>query len=231
MFNRIKMTKNDILVILNNDSWFRPGQGQKKTTMVDNNGNTIEVSESYYHTFSSKEQIIIRVSDHGTSLQTWVKRRVDPSKSIQNLSVVFSNEPVNSNIKTEPITVFDSKGNPKKTYIYFVVEQYKYRIDSLSKSDFKKFVNCLKSLNDNKVFSDPFRKKPSKKASRTILEPQDENGNPVPASVNNIHARQNIVLKNKNNEIDANGNIITEIITRIVREEVKKYFLNKYKKF
>ena len=95
------ITENDVLLILNNDPWFRPSNSENKKRIIDANGKFIEVPESYYHNYLGGGGITIRVSNHGTSLSTWLKRRTDPSKAKQNLSVVLSNEPVTSKVVTE----------------------------------------------------------------------------------------------------------------------------------
>ena len=113
--------------------------------------------------------IIIRVSEHGTSLNTWIRRRTDPSQSLQNLSVIFSNEPVSSKMITEPVKYTDKEGKVALRYLYFVVEQYVYKMENLSKNDFIKFIKKLKLLNSDKVFKDPFKKKPNKREKRIIF--------------------------------------------------------------
>ena len=221
------ITENDVLLILHNDTWFAPSQSDIKKKIVDENGNQIEVAESYYHTSNDGSQIIIRVSNHGTSLNTWVKRRNDPSKSLQNLSVVFSNGPVSSEVKTEPIKMQDENGNTVQRYLYFVVEQYAYRMDRISKADFLKFIEIVKSLDSNNVFQDPFKKKPSKKAARTVLIPKTIDGGDVPPSNNPIHPRQDAVVRNRKHEIDAEGNIVKDSRERwmghVISEVINQY--------
>lgn len=229
------ITENDVLLILHNDPWFKPSGSERKKTIVDNDGNQIEVAESYYNTIDNTGQVIIRVSNHGTALRTWIKREDDPSQSIQNLSVIFSNEPVSSNRLIEPVKMQDKNGNIVNKYKYFVVEQYVYRMDALSKKDFLSFLKKIKALDNSKVFKDLFRKKPTKKAQRTVLEPDKEDGTPVPPSTNTVHPRQRIVAQNKDYEIDAQGDIIKDsrkrrkvilesTIRRIVSEELSKYY-------
>ena len=98
------------MLILYDDPWFSPSGSVKKKTIIDEKGKTIEVHESYYRKIRGGEQILIRVSNHGTSLNTWVKRKADPSKSLQNLTVVFSNEPISSKSVIEPIEIEDTDG-------------------------------------------------------------------------------------------------------------------------
>ena len=217
------ITERDVLLILYNDPWFTPSGSVKKKTIIDENGKTIEVPESYYRKIKGGEQILIRVSNHGTSLNTWVKRKADPSKSLQNLTVVFSNEPVSSKRVIEPIEIEDTDGNVVEKNLYFVVEQYVYRMENLSKNDFLKFLKKLKMLDNNKVFTDPFKKKPKKKAARTVLIPRTTDEKEVPPTNNPVHPRQTIVANNKDYEVDADGNLIKETkrwLNQIVKEVI-----------
>lgn len=227
------LTEDKILLFLHNDKWFRPSPSQFTKIINDEDGNEIEVSKSYYHTYSGGEQISIRVSEHGTSLNTWVKRRTDPTSTLQNLSVVFSNEPVTSKVETQPDLQVDSNGNKVEKYIYFVVEQYVYRLDSISISDFKKVINRLKNLDDNTVFTDPFKKKPSKTANRKVLTPNDMDGRKISSVTNPVHPRQTVVADNPNNEVDAKGKVLPESKIRInesqlrsiIRETIRRVLL------
>lgn len=221
------ITENDVLLILNNDPWFRPSNSENKKRIIDANGNQIDVAESYYHNTTDGTQISIRVSNHGTSLNTWVKRRTDPSQSLQNLSVVFSNEPISSKVMTEPVRTQDESGNIIERDLYFVVEQYVYKMDNLSKRDFTKFIKRLKTLDSNTVFRDPFKKKASKRAARTVLTPQTSSGENIPPTNNPIHSRQSAVVRNKDHEVDAQGNVIKDGMERkinnIVVETIYRY--------
>lgn len=204
------ITKDEVLLILHNDKWFRPSESENKEKIVDGNGNEIEVATSYYHDTQSGGQILIRVSNHGTWLNTWIKRKKDPSQSLQNLSVIFSNEPVVKKSFTEPTEYVDNNGNIDYRYQYFVVEQYTYRMDNLSKTDFISFIKKLKVLDGNKVFTDPFKKKPNKRATRNVLTPQTMSGEDIPPTNNPVNPRQTIVANNKDYEVDAEGNIIKD---------------------
>ena len=220
------MTKNDILILLNTDKWFRPGKGKNTIEMIDSDGNKVNVSRSYYHIYNNGDQMWLRVSEHGTYLKTWLKRIIDPTKSLQNLSIIFSDEPVSSDLKTEKELVIGNDGRQKEVYTYFVVEQYWYHINNLSKNDFKVFTKKLKSLGNDNVFTDPLKKKSSKRASRSVLEPQKEDGTVILPSTNPVHPRQTAVANNKDYEIDAGGNIIEKrlfvIIDNIITEEINK---------
>lgn len=221
------LTNEQILSYLYHDSWFTPSKSPKKHKIIVD-GKEIEVSESYYHIYDDIGQIVIRVSDHGTYLNTWVKHKDDPTISLQNLSVVFSNGPIEYSKKTEPRKIREKDGTISTKYIYFVVEQYAYRLNNLNEEDFKKVIGQVKKLDTNTVFLDPLRKKPSKKANRTPLTPNDINDNPIPSSTNNVHPRQSIVAANKDNEVDAFGNVlanesITCKISQIITETVNSY--------
>ncbi len=204
------MTKEQILIYLNNDSWFSPSKSNEKYKIQIGDNTTIEVAKSYYHIFDEIGQIVIRVSEHGTYLNTWVKHKDDPTISLQNLSVVFTNTPVEYSTKIEPREIEKEDGSITTEYIYFVVEQYVYRLDNLNEKDFKTVIKQIKTLSNSKVFRDPLKKKPSKVASRTVLTPTDLNNRPIPPTKNSIHSRQTIVANNKDKEIDAKGNIIPE---------------------
>ncbi len=224
------ITENEILLILHKDPWFRPSESEYKKKILDDDGNEIEVATSYYHDTNNFEQILIRVSNHGTWLKTWVKRKRDPSKSLQNLSVVFSNEPVKTESFTEPIEYTDKEGNVAYRYLYFVVEQYAYQMKNLSKKDFISLIKKLKVLGDDKVFTDPFKKKPKKRANRQVLTPQTMAGEDIPPANNAVNPRQTIVVNNKEYEVDAEGDIIKnnkQYINNIISETIHFYLDSK----
>lgn len=224
------LTKEQILIYLNNDSWFTPSRSNEKYKIQIGDNTTIEVAKSYYHIFDEIGQIVIRVSEHGTYLNTWVKHKDDPTISLQNLSVVFTNTPVEYSTKIEPREIEKEDGSITTEYIYFVVEQYVYRLDNLNEKDFKTVIKQIKTLSNSKVFRDPLKKKPSKVASRTVLTPTDLNNRPIPPTKNSIHSRQTIVANNKNKEIDAKGNIIPENkrSTLKIKENKLKHIIRKY---
>lgn len=202
------ITNKQILLFLHNDSWFVPSKSDDKEAITDNDGNIIEVSKSYYHRINEGCKIQIRVSNHGTYMNTWVKHRYDPSLSLQNLSVVFSNGPITYKKITEPQEIKNEDGSISKGYTYFVIEQYVYKLDNLSIKDFKRVINQIKRLNETNVFTDPLRQKVSKKANRTPLTPNDIENNPIPRTNNHIHPRQTVVIDNPNYEVDAHGEIL-----------------------
>lgn len=217
------VSENQISLYLYRDNWFTPSKSPFKKDVVDENGKKITVPKSYYRNISDDFQILIRVSDHGTHLRTWLGRTDAPENSVQNLSLIFSDLPVSSGIKTYPRVIdIDDDGKAITGYTFFVVEQYIYHNSNLSFSNFKKVINVLKGINPSSVFHDPFRKKPNKKANRTVLKPTDENGDYLPSTTNTVHPRQKIVADNPDYEIDAEGNIITEQKLRcIIRECIR----------
>mgnify|MGYP003295719824 CR=1 FL=1 len=138
------ITRDQILLYLHRDNWFEPSGSDKKAEIQDENGNTISVPLSYYHHYDDLGDLVIRVSDHGTYLQTWVEHEPNVAMNIQNLSVVFSNGPVEYKKETKPKYVRDENGNTIVKYVYFVVEQYVYRLDNLG--DWKTEISELSSL-------------------------------------------------------------------------------------
>ncbi|WP_407405141.1 hypothetical protein [Sodaliphilus sp.] len=202
------LTNEQILLFLHNDSWFVPSKSENKEIVTDSDGNKIEVSKSYYHRISDNCKIQIRVSNHGTYMNTWVKHRYDPTLSLQNLSVVFSNRPIEYKKVTEPQQIENEDGSISTVYTYFVVEQYVYKLDNLSIKDFKRVINQIKRLDETTVFTDPLKKKANKKASRNPITPNDIEDKPIPSTNNPVHPRQTIVRDNPNNEVDAKGNIL-----------------------
>lgn len=221
------LTQNQILNYLNNDEWFTPSMSQHRVRIIDKQGRETFVPQSYYHLYENGEQISIRVSNHGTALRTWLKRRVLPNQTKQNLSVVFANEPVSSEVKIQPTKIIDNNGKIKTQNLYFVIEQYAYKMDSLSLKDFKRIISKLKHLDDNTVFNDPFKKKPNKIARRTVLTPTDEKGNKIPNNTNPIHQRQIAVANNPDKEVDAFGNVIKDNIHHYINNVLTENYLHK----
>lgn len=187
-----------------------------------------DVPISYYHKMENNDYtILIRVSNHCIYLETWVRQSQKPDESLQNLSIVLTDVPCTYNKCTKPVKV-----NGSMQYKYFVVEQYEYKLSNLDKSDFLKIIKVLQRLeNEQVVFTDPLKKKPSKYAKRTVLTPDDKDGNPISPSTNPVHPRQTIVANNKDKEVDFNGNIIEKQlyesiikdISKIIKENLKRY--------
>lgn len=234
------ITQDQILYYLNQDTWFTPNNSER-IEITAPNGDKIQVSKSYYHNYGddpiSSVEIKVRVSNHGTYLDTWVRHRDNPEQSLQNLSVVFSNEPLTFKRKTRPVRIFNYTTNKVELkYLYFVVEQYQYRLDNLGMNDFNNVIREIKQLNLNHVFTDPLKKKPNKRAKRDVLIPTDLEGNDVPSSANTVHPRQTVVATHTENEVDAQGNVIPrrlnsdyerlgEIITEVLNDFLRREFL------
>lgn len=138
--------EDDILLILYNNSWFSPSRnGETKpltdkhgSPIVGNDGKQIEAPLSYYHICANGNRITIRVSNHGTALNTWVKHSPDPALQLQNVSIVFADGPVTSERRTEKQYVLDANGNKVKKYKYFVVEQFVFQIGNQTKKVWKR---------------------------------------------------------------------------------------------
>lgn len=220
------ITQEQILLYLSSDNWFRESHSNNKMTIKDHDGKLIKVAKSYYHIIKNSFKIVIRVSDHGTYVNTWVRAQDDPTETLQNLSVVFSNGPIKYDRITMPVKEVDKEGKEIEVYKYFVIEQYHYRLDNLEYKDFIKVINQLKNIESYGVFNDPLRKKPSKRANRNIVTPTDKDDKPIDKNNNPINKRQTIVANNKDKEIDADGNIIESKIRKFIHEELTKQDVN-----
>lgn len=229
--------EDDILLILFNNPWFSPSKnGETKALtnemgkpIVGDDGKQIKAPLSYYHICSNGNRITIRVSNHGTALNTWVKHSPDPSLQLQNVSIVFANGPVTSERKTEEQYVLDADGNRVKKYKFFVVEQFVYKIGNQTAKSIEKVIHSLEKLDPitNKKgetpseFKDPLRKQANKRAAVSILTPQDSNGKELDPSINPIHSRQSQVLKDKTNESIKTIRISESDLKNMVSECIK----------
>lgn len=209
--------EDDILLLLYNNPWFTPSKNgltkpltnENGDPIIGKNGKQIEAPLSYYHVCKNGNRITIRVSNHGTALNTWVKHSPDPSLQLQNVSIVFADGPVTSERRTEEQYVLDANGNKVKKYKYFVVEQFVYQIGNQTTKSVEKVIKSLENLDNTTPskkqppteFKDPLRKEKNKKAAKQILTPQDTNGDELETSINPIHPRQIEVLKTKTNEM------------------------------
>lgn len=222
--------EEDILLLLYNNPWFKPSRnGETKaltnrdgTPILGKDGKQIEAPLSYYHICSNGNAITMRVSNHGTALQTWVKHQPDPANQLQNISVVFANGPVHSTTRTEAIDVLNSDGTKERQYKFFVVEQFIYQISNQSQKSVEKIIQGLKRMDEPKsanntvpsVFKDPLRKDKKKRAGVQILVPTDTNGDDLSPSINPVHHRQSDLLKTlKINE----GDLISLIAKSIAK--------------
>lgn len=207
-----------ILEYLSNDEWFRPSASDEKIEVYNNKGEKYYYPKSYYTEIEGLGQILVRVSDHPTYLNTWIKASSDPTQSLQNLNIVISDKAENSVREIDKSTVLDDDGNEIEVYLYFVVEEYRYKLAQISFGDFTKIMKRLKNLGNTPseqnrgVFTDPLKKKVERSAQRTVLTPTDKRGNDIlpPKDPNAIHPRQISVAQNKDFEIDKDGNPIKE---------------------
>lgn len=227
--------EDDILFCLSQDNWFIPSKSVHKkqlfnedgTPMVDDKGDEIIVPVSYYKSLRNGTQLVIRFSNHGTDLETWVKHNPNPTQSLQNVSVVFTHSIAKPKLTTNPHTYIDETGNKVNGYRYFVVEEFAYNFKNLNKKDLQKIINSIKNIenydaNSRPVFHDPLENKPDKHAGISVLTPQDEYGRDINPYNNNIHPRQRIVANNPNNKVDANGNIISENLINVTPSLIKR---------
>ena len=76
-------------------------------------------------------------------------------------------------------------------------------------------------LGASNVFTDPLKKKASKKANRKPLTPNDLEDNPIPPTNNPVHPRQTVVADNPNNEVDAKGKVLPESKIRINESQLR----------
>lgn len=223
------ITKDEILEYLISDNWFRPSKSPKKIKIRLKNGNELEVPKSYYHD-SADGRIMLRVSEHGTYLDTWLKKyrqtrrngnskgASDPAASLQNLSVIFADSPIKYKTGTEPY--YDKNGN--EFYRYFVVEQYQYPLSKIDIKDFKKIISTLKSIENNGVFNDPLYKQTTKRANRTVLTPRDRNNDKqIPPTTNTVNPRQSAVVNNITKEVDKDGNVLESVKVRLTEQQLK----------
>lgn len=100
-----------ILEYLSNDGMFRPSASDEKIEITDKRGEKHQFPKSYYTNIDGLGQILVRVSDHPTYLNTWIKASSDPTKSLQNLNIVISDETENSVRSIDKSTVLDDEGN------------------------------------------------------------------------------------------------------------------------
>lgn len=200
--------EDDILLLLYNDPWFRPNKSttQKPLTdkngrpLLDKDGNQLTVPVSYYRSFKNGTQIVVRISNHGTDLSTWVKHNPDPTKSLQNASIVFANGATTPKLKTKPYAYKDKNGKTVCGYRYFVVEEFAYAIENYNIDGIKKIINAIKKLerydkNSQPVFKDPFEADPQRRAGVKILTPQDEYHRDIKQDINDVNPRQLQITK------------------------------------
>lgn len=227
--------EDDILLCLSQDNWFVPSKSVHKkqlfnedgTPMLDEYGNEIIVPVSFYKSLRNGTQLVIRFSNHGTDLETWVRHNPNPTQSLQNVSIVFTHATTNPKITTIPHNYIDENGNKVNGYRYFVVEEFAYNYRNLNIKDLQKIINSIKKIesydeNSRPAFQDPLENRSDKRAGISVLTPQDEYRRNISPNNNYVHPRQRILADHPNNKIDANGNIISENTIDVTASDIKK---------
>lgn len=172
--------------VLRNDKDFAPADGSI-IVVYDLSGTTISAHTSYYRQLLTGDKVLIRASEHGTALERWIPD--NPQTSLQNVSIVFT--------ETTPTA---GSNLTASTDTFFIVEQYYYIVHSINESDVDKIIRKIKMVQSAKgaakVFIDPFKKNPKKKAGVQILRPYKD-GKPIPPPDNGVNQRQIDILNGK----------------------------------
>lgn len=207
-----------VIDALQKDSEFAPAQGSE-IIQYTLSGSTITAHTSYYKQLLSGDNVLIRGAEHGTSLSRWLGRRYHPKDSLQNVSIVFSEGVPSSNTNIDVDT-------------FFIVEQYYYMVRSISTKDVDKILSQIKKIQSTeealKVFIDPFKNNPSKKAGVQILVPHNGDKEiPIPSS--GVNQRQLDIANGviKLNETTLRS-IIRESICKILHESCTTWKIDKY---
>lgn len=228
------VTEDEILLFLSNNDWFTPSRSDEKkhlknrdgSPMKDTDGNDIIVATSYYRSLANGTQVVIRTSNHGTDLDTWVRHNPDPTLSLQNASIVFSNNITEPKLKTYPHTYTNDNGEEVKGYRYFVVEEFSYNISNYDINGVKRIINSMKNLEEfdkesEAVFQDPFENNSKKRAGVAVLEPQDSDGHDIPPTNNPIHPRQTQVVNKRKSQNESKLIQLSETtLKRIISESI-----------
>lgn len=172
--------------VLRNDKDFAPADGSK-IVVYDLSGTTISAHTSYYRQLLTGDKVLIRASEHGTALERWIPD--NPQTSLQNVSIVFT--------ETAPTA---GSNLTASTDTFFIVEQYYYILRSINNSDVDKIIKQIKLIQSTddaeKVFIDPFKNNPKKKAGVQILRPYKD-GKPIEPPETGVNQRQLDVLNGK----------------------------------
>lgn len=199
------LTDVQIIKFIKNTKLFRPSS--ELYEFIDDDGKKVMLPCSfYYEPNTGNTSILVRVSNHGTSLSTWVGTyKPDPRLSDQNLSVVFSNNGIaTSNLKSS---------------LFFVVEQFVYNNKQLTTKDLEKIINKIITLKDGELFSDPI-KKARKRPIKQLLIPTDYNDNELPIPSQGVNQRQIDLAKIKREK----GETDEAYSHRLIREYITHYF-------
>ena len=213
MDNNLRWIANPIQIYaieqIRNDEDFSPASGSELIQYVLN-GKTIRAHTSYYKQLLTGDNILIRAAEHGTSISRWLKRKNNPQKSLQNVSIVFSETTPSSNTDTDVDT-------------FFIVEQYYYIVHSITKKDVDRIISQIKKIQNGedaeKVFVDPLKNNARKKAGVQILRPYKD-GKPTDVPTSGVNQRQLDIV---------NGKIkITEArLRQIIKEAIEKVLNHK----
>ncbi len=173
---------------LRNDSDFTPADGSE-VIEYDLFGTSVSAHTSYYRQLLTGDNVLIRAAEHGTALSTWVGKNRYPQTSLQNVSIVFT--------ETAPTA---GSSLTASTDTFFIVEQYYYILRSINNSDVDKIIKQIKLIQSTddaeKVFIDPFKNNPKKKAGVQILRPYKD-GKPIEPPETGVNQRQLDVLNGK----------------------------------
>lgn len=213
MDNNLRWITNPIQIYaieqIRNDEDFSPASGSELIQYVFN-GKTIRAHTSYYKQLLTGDNILIRAAEHGTSISRWLKRKNNPQKSLQNVSIVFSETTPSSNTDTDVDT-------------FFIVEQYYYIVHSITKKDVDRIISQIKKIQNGedaeKVFVDPLKNNARKKAGVQILRPYKD-GKPTDVPTSGVNQRQLDILNGKLKITEAR-------LRQIIKEAIEKVLNHK----
>lgn len=220
---RPKELKNPVQIYaietLRTDDDFTPAEGSEIVTYLWS-GVTISAHTSYYRQLLTGENVLIRAAEHGTALNNWVGKNRYPQTSFQNVSVVFT--------ETTPTA---GSNLTASTDTFFIVEQYYYILRSINNADVKKIITQIKNIQSTddaeKVFIDPFRNDPKKKAGVQILRPYKD-GVPIPPPESGVNQRQLDII---NGKIKLDERDIIEMVKECVNKIINGQYLLHENKF
>lgn len=173
---------------------------------------------SYYRVYTTQgnKPIQVRVSNHGTHLWTWYGKEYNPSISI-NICVVFSqNGECNSNTNVD-MRILDNQGTVVGEKKQFELVQYTYNCSLLDKQDIGYINQAILNIWKNNGFSDPFNGT-DKAATKQVLHPV----------ANNKQETNENKLMNKKQTIRLNESQVNNLVTKIVKESVKRVLKENY---
>lgn len=164
---------------LRSDNAFVPAEGSSIVEYTIS-GVTVSAHSSYYRHLLTGNVVHIRASEHGTSLERWLRN--NPQNALQNVSIVFSDVAPTAGTNVS-----------RNTVSFFIVEQYYYILRSITNADVDKILEKVKAIQSTddaeKVFIDPFKNNPKKRAGVQILQPHKDNI-PIPIPQTGVNQRQ-----------------------------------------